>query len=188
MKEEKEQFTNYYQVLEVDPTASLEEIRRAYRDKLKQWHPDRNAHRIEAAEAFTKVLNQAYAVLKDPQSRRRYDRMRRYTDGKNYDGVLNEAEFWQKVEKASPALRRILASVKDLYTLFRDSVRGNYDLHPVTVGVIGAGLLYFIMPLDLVPDYIPLVGLLDDVVVLTTIINSLQDELSQYRSWKKQQC
>ena len=188
MNTNTESFTNYYQLLGVDPKASPEAIKQAYRDKLKQWHPDKNAHRIEEAEAATKILNQAYAVLRDPESRKQYDRMLRFTAGKNYDGVLDETAFWEKVEKASPALRRILSGVKDLYTLFRDSVRGNYPLHPVTLGVIGAGLLYFVVPLDLIPDYLPLVGLLDDAVVLTTIINSLQDELAQYRSWKNQQC
>ena len=181
----QEEFTDYYKLLGVDPEDGPDAIRQAYREKLKEWHPDKNSHRVEEAEAVTKTLNQAYTVLKNPESRKQYDRMLRYTHGKNFDGILNEHEFWQKVEKASPVLRRILGNVKDLYTLFRDSVRGNYDLPPVTLGVIGAGLLYFIIPLDLVPDYVPVVGLLDDMVVLTTIINSLQDELARYRIWKK---
>jgi len=55
----------------------------------------------------------------------------------------------------------------------------------VTLGIIGGGLLYFIIPMDLIPDIIPFIGLLDDVAVLTTIINSLQGELIEYRTWKK---
>jgi uncharacterized membrane protein YkvA (DUF1232 family) len=51
--------------------------------------------------------------------------------------------------------------------------------------MIGGGLLYFILPADLIPDFIPLVGYLDDLAVLTTIMNSLKGELNTYRSWKE---
>jgi uncharacterized membrane protein YkvA (DUF1232 family) len=79
----------------------------------------------------------------------------------------------------------MLKNLKDLNTLFRDSIKGKYDLHPVTLGIIGGGLLYFIIPMDLIPDYLPVVGYLDDLAVLTTIVNSLHEEIEKYRSWKK---
>ena len=78
----------------------------------------------------------------------------------------------------------ILKDLKDLYTLFVDAVKGRYKLHPAIMGVIGGGLLYFIVPLDLIPDYLPIVGLLDDFAVLSAIINSMQDELAEYRKSK----
>jgi uncharacterized membrane protein YkvA (DUF1232 family) len=46
-------------------------------------------------------------------------------------------------------------------------------------------LLYFILPADLIPDFIPVIGYLDDLAVLTTIMNSLQKEISDYRIWKE---
>ena len=99
---------------------------------------------------------------------------------------MDATAFWKKVEKASPVLRQILENLKNLYGLFVDSVKGKYNLHPAIIGLIGGGLLYFIIPLDLIPDYIPIVGLLDDYVVLSAIINSLQTELADYRDWKKE--
>jgi uncharacterized membrane protein YkvA (DUF1232 family) len=51
--------------------------------------------------------------------------------------------------------------------------------------MIGGGLLYFILPADLIPDFLPLIGYLDDLAVLTTIMNSLKGEINQYRDWKK---
>jgi uncharacterized membrane protein YkvA (DUF1232 family) len=110
--------------------------------------------------------------------------MLRFTEGKDFGKILNEKEFWQKVEKASPVLKRILKDVKDLYALFIDSIKGKYKLHPAIMGIIGGGLLYFIVPLDLIPDYIPVIGLLDDFAVLSAIINSLQDELAGFRKHK----
>jgi uncharacterized membrane protein YkvA (DUF1232 family) len=53
--------------------------------------------------------------------------------------------------------------------------------------MIGGGLLYFILPADLVPDFIPVIGYLDDLAVLTTIMNSLKNEIKEYRIWKKNQ-
>jgi uncharacterized membrane protein YkvA (DUF1232 family) len=51
--------------------------------------------------------------------------------------------------------------------------------------MIGGGLLYFILPVDLIPDFIPIVGYLDDLAVLTTIMNSLKGEINAYRNWKE---
>ena len=184
MNKNPEKLVNYYEMLGVDPKANPEEIKRAYYEKLKIWHPDRNAERIDAAEEITKALNQAYGVLSDPEGRKHYDRMLRYTQGKDFGNVLNEKDFWKKIEKAAPALKRILKDLKDLYTLFIDSIKGRYKLHPAVLSIIGGGLLYFIIPLDLIPDYLPVVGLLDDLALLSTIINSLQKELAEYREFK----
>jgi len=175
---------NYYDMFGIDPDAGLEEIKRAYYSQLKIWHPDKNADRLAEAEETTKILNQAYSVLRNSERRKQYDRMLRYTKGKDFGKILHEKAFWDKVEKASPVLKRILKDLKDLYALFVDSIKGRYQLHPAITGLIGGGLLYFIIPLDLIPDYIPLVGLLDDFAVLSAIINSLQDELAEYRKFK----
>jgi uncharacterized membrane protein YkvA (DUF1232 family) len=184
VKKNAEKIFNYYEVLGISPKAGSKEIKRAYHDQLKIWHPDKNADRIEAAEETTKLLNQAYGVLSDPARRKQYDRMLHYTKGKDFGKILNEKEFWEKVEKASPVFKRILKDLKDLYALFVDSIKGRYKLHPAITGIIGGGLLYFIVPLDLIPDYIPVIGLLDDFAVLLAIINSLQDELAEYRKFK----
>jgi uncharacterized membrane protein YkvA (DUF1232 family) len=184
MNRNTKRILNYYELLGVAPDASTSELKQAYRDKLKEWHPDKNIDRIEEAEETTKILNQAFYTLSDPDRRRQYDRVMRYTRGKDFSKVLDATAFWQKVEKASPALKQILENLKNLYGLFVDSVKGKYNLHPAIIGIIGAGLLYFIIPLDLIPDYIPIVGLLDDYAVLSAIINSLQTELTEYCEWK----
>jgi len=171
----------------INPKASAGEIKRAYHDQLKIWHPDKNADRLAEAEETTKILNQAYSVLSDPEQRKQYDRMLRYTNGKDFGKILNEKAFWEKVEKASPILKQILKDLKDLYALFIESIKGRYKLHPTLTGIIGGGLLYFVVPLDLIPDYIPVIGLLDDFAVLSAIINSLQDELAEYRKFNREE-
>ena len=64
---------DYYEVLEVAKNASAEEIKKAYRKKALQYHPDRNPGDKEAEEKF-KEAAEAYGVLSDPDKRARYDR------------------------------------------------------------------------------------------------------------------
>ena len=180
-----EKFANYYELLGVDPTAGPEEVRHAYLKKIKEWHPDINPERIVEAEEMTKVLNQAYQILGDSEERKNYDRMLRFTRGKDFGEFINDEAIRNKINKAYPALKKVLENVRELYGLFKDSVKGNYKLHPANVAMIGGGLLYFILPVDLIPDFIPLIGYLDDLAVLTTIMNSLKSEINQYHDWKK---
>jgi molecular chaperone DnaJ len=63
---------DYYEVLGVDRSASLEDIKRAYRKKALQFHPDRNPGDKSAEERF-KEATEAYEVLRDTEKRSRYD-------------------------------------------------------------------------------------------------------------------
>ncbi len=63
---------DYYEVLGVDKSASAEEIKKAYRKKAIQYHPDKNPGDKEAEEKF-KEAAEAYEVLSNPEKRQRYD-------------------------------------------------------------------------------------------------------------------
>ena len=63
---------DYYEVLEVSRNASDTEIKKAYRQKAIQFHPDKNPGDHTAEEKF-KEAAEAYEVLSDPEKRKRYD-------------------------------------------------------------------------------------------------------------------
>lgn len=77
------QFQDYYGILGVDRTADADAIRRAFRKKAREHHPDVNRDVPEASERFREV-NEAHDVLSDPEKRAMYDRFgqdwQRYRD------------------------------------------------------------------------------------------------------------
>ena len=71
-----ERTTNYYTVLELLPTATLADIKKAWHEQLQVWHPDRFNHSPalhRKTEARTQLINQAYQTLSDSTLRTRYD-------------------------------------------------------------------------------------------------------------------
>ncbi len=73
------EYRDYYKTLGVDKEASADEIKKAYRQLAKQYHPDLHPDDQEAQEKF-KQINEAYEVLGDAEKRKKYD-----TFGSNYN-------------------------------------------------------------------------------------------------------
>ncbi|KAL4605394.1 hypothetical protein ACB092_09G025100 [Castanea dentata] len=65
---------DWYKILEVSKTASVSEIKRAYKKLALQWHPDKNVENREEAEAKFREIAAAYEVLSNEEKRTRYDR------------------------------------------------------------------------------------------------------------------
>lgn len=65
--------TCYYELLDVEVTATDSELKKAYRKKALQLHPDKNPHDVEGANARFALVRSAYEVLSDPQERSWYD-------------------------------------------------------------------------------------------------------------------
>ncbi|CAN3366476.1 dnaJ-like protein 1 [Diutina catenulata] len=64
--------TTYYDLLEVEVTATDAQLKKAYRKMAIKWHPDKNANDPKAGEHF-QMVGEAYGVLKDPEQRKLYD-------------------------------------------------------------------------------------------------------------------
>ena len=97
-----EQKRDYYEVLGVSKGATDEEIKKAYRKKAKQYHPDLNPG-DKTAEAKFKEANEAYEVLSDKDKRARYDQFGHAgvdpNFGVDYDKNRLEQELIYYIEK-----------------------------------------------------------------------------------------
>lgn len=99
-----------------------------------------------------------------------YESHDKFNEGKDFV----EENFWSKVEKVG----KKLSFTKDVKALFNYFLDNNIPWHRKSI-VVGA-LVYFIMPIDTIPDLAPLVGYLDDLGVITAVIKYLGSELTQY--------
>ena len=71
---------DYYEILGVKKSASEDELKKAYRDLAKKFHPDKNKGNKDAENKF-KEISEAYAVLSDSEKRGQYDRLGREAFG-----------------------------------------------------------------------------------------------------------
>ena len=64
----------YYSILEVNKTATEDDIKKSYRRLALRWHPDKNPDNLEESEEKFKTIGEAYSVLSNQEKRKRYDK------------------------------------------------------------------------------------------------------------------
>jgi len=77
---------DYYKILEVPPAASVQEIKKSFRQLAQRYHPDKNAG-SQAAGAHFREIQEAYKVLSDPRQREAYNYKRWYVRSTGNDFV-----------------------------------------------------------------------------------------------------
>lgn len=92
--------------------------------------------------------------------------------------------FFQHVK----VLQKYWNDVCDIYSLLKDRMAGRYSSTPwsVIAALLGA-LVYVFSPLDLIPDFIPVAGFLDDASVFAAGLAFAGKDLEKYRTWKRRQ-
>lgn len=90
--------------------------------------------------------------------------------------------------KNVPVVGNVFSNVPTLATLIRSYVNGSYKEIPTgTILALISALAYFILPIDVVADIIPMVGLLDDAAVLTACLAMCQTDVDAFVEWKHKQ-
>lgn len=98
------------------------------------------------------------------------------------------AELRARRDGNAGPLAKLGDDLKTLLRLLDATVSGRYPALPQGVmTAVGAALLYWLMPLDLIPDPILALGFIDDAAILGWVLKRLSDDLVAFRGWEKAQ-
>lgn len=99
--------------------------------------------------------------------------------------VVEEADAIEERFRDNGPLRRFLDDGRLLLALVRDAWDGRYRQVPWwSVSGAAFALLYVLNPLDLIPDALPLIGVLDDAAVVSACLVLIEQDLADYRAWR----
>lgn len=97
------------------------------------------------------------------------------------DKLKDQVESDRGLERYAKDLLLLMSLVKDYY-------QGNYRNIPYkTISAAVVGLLYVLNPIDIIPDFIPFIGQIDDALVLKFCLKLIEKDLSKYKKWKNEQ-
>jgi uncharacterized membrane protein YkvA (DUF1232 family) len=85
------------------------------------------------------------------------------------------------------AIRRVRSDLTTLLRLLKAWALRQYQRVPWPSLLLAASaVVYFVMPADLIPDMLPMVGFVDDVAVVSAVVQAVRGELSRFRSWEQE--
>lgn len=98
--------------------------------------------------------------------------------------LAQENEIEQKIKNAG-VFEKYAEMAKQMLLMLKDYRRGLYTEVPwFTIGSIVFSLIYVLNPLDVVPDFIPGLGYIDDLSVFTFALRFIESDLHNYLDWK----
>jgi uncharacterized membrane protein YkvA (DUF1232 family) len=136
----------------------------------KTYQPDPE----KISEAVEKSKSKAEDYLKDPDKSKHLldEAMKKAKDKEKITGPL--ADLWENLKTVFRLLQAYFS--KEYTTIPWGSI----------VLLVGA-VIYFVSPLDLMPDWIPLAGFIDDAAVLVFVLRQINADLQRFLEWETQQ-
>ncbi len=101
-------------------------------------------------------------------------------------GLFARAEELTRRIEEEKLLERYVDEVKLTYQMLGDYWTGRYRQVPYwVIATVAVALLYLLSPVDLIPDFIPGLGVLDDIAVLGICLKLIAREVEEYRKWRE---
>ena len=95
------------------------------------------------------------------------------------------AEARAKADTAGSSSRPLAGVIEDLKTMFemlRSVARGAYRPRKETLILIAGAVLYFVIPIDVIPDFIPVAGFVDDAAVIAWVVKTCKGEIELFKA------
>lgn len=93
----------------------------------------------------------------------------------------------QKIGKLArdPRVQKLTMPVAVFTRMIKAHFSGDHPISSGTLGFIVLGLLYFISPIDIIPDFLGVFGFADDASVILAIFARLKDEVEEFLDWER---
>jgi uncharacterized membrane protein YkvA (DUF1232 family) len=130
---------------------------------------------------FKKIIDEK--ILKDRLEDNKQGAESILTDKDKVQSFLNKV-----LEKAGkvPALGQYLEEIPLLCNMVLDYIKKRYDKFPRTsIITITAALLYFLSPVDILPDFVVGLGFIDDAFIIKLALDGVHHDISEYKKWKE---
>ena len=99
--------------------------------------------------------------------------------------IFEKRDEIEKKFNPSGPLGKFIGDLQILFSLVNDYRKGKYRKVPWTsIAAIVGALLYVFSPIDLIPDFIPAIGLMDDATVVALCLKAIDSDLKKYAQWK----
>ncbi len=83
-----------------------------------------------------------------------------------------------------PALRSVISHIKEFISLLHSALCDGYEVPLDIIIIVVSAILYLIWVLDVIPDFTPVIGYIDDIAVILTAARLCANELESFRKWK----
>jgi len=102
-----------------------------------------------------------------------------------YASKKGEKKVHEMESNIPNALVQMWNDIKLMISLLTDYINGSYKETPWgTIAAVAGAIVYFVSPIDIVPDFIPVVGYIDDAVVIKLALDFSRSDLEDYKKWK----
>ena len=95
----------------------------------------------------------------------------------------------EKIKSAgkNPHVQRLVEPVSVMIRMIKSHFNGSHKLAGSTLGLVLLGLVYFVSPIDIIPDFLGFFGFADDFSVILAIYSKLKEEVSNFLDWERTQ-